>query len=154
MATFDTARLLGLANFSQLLSEGLRLVATADGGLMLVASGPSVTVTVNSPPDYAGAYAIPTAVAETAPIPLLSPVVEGAASPGATLSARSALWVFGSQLSESRSWRWQRDGVDIPGAGFRDYTVAPADAGTTLAVVESFDYGTGSIEIASAGVAA
>jgi hypothetical protein len=155
MPTIGTSQFLGLGAVLQQLSSGLRLIATSDGGLTLVAEGPSVTLTVTSPPGYAGAYLVPTAVAETTPIPLRAPVIEGTAAVGATLGTSTALWIFGSQLPDGgRRWRWQRDGVDIPGAESRDYTVSSADGGTTLSVVETFDYGSGSIDISSAGVAA
>ena len=154
MSTINAASLLGLASVGQQLSAGLRLIASYEGGLVMSADGPSVLVTVTEPSAYAGTYVVPTAVAETTPIPLLAPVVEGTASIGATLGTRTALWIVESQVPDARRWRWQRDGVDIPGADTRDYTVSSADAGSTLAVVESFAYGAGSIDIASAGVAA
>ena len=154
MTTINAASLLGLTSVGQQLTAGLRLVASSDGGLIMSADGPSVVVTVTEPSPYAGTYVVPTVVAETTPIPLLAPVVEGTPSIGATLRTRAALWIVESQVPDARRWRWQRDGVDIPGADAPDYTVSAADAGSTLAVVESFDAGAGSIDIASAGVAA
>lgn len=155
MATLEAARLLGLAaSGQQQLTAGLRLIATQEGGLTLVAGGPFVTVTVSAPPDYAGAYVVPVAAAVATPVPLAPPVIEGVAAVGSTLSARGALWVFGAGLSgTARRWRWQRDGVDIPAAQARDYTVAPADAGATLTVIETFDFTLGSAASTSAGVA-
>jgi len=155
MATLEAARLLGLASAGQQqLTAGLRLIATQEGGLTLVAGGPFVTVTVSAPAGYAGAYVVPVGAAGTSPLPLAPPVIDGTPAVGATLSARGALWVFGAQLSgTARRWRWQRDGVDIPAAQARDYTVVAADAGATLTVIETFEFTLGSVASTSAGVA-
>lgn len=57
--------------------------------------------------------------------------ISGTALPGGTLTASPGAWA----PSDVRlAYQWLRDGVYIPGATARTYTVAAADAGRTLSV--------------------
>ena len=58
--------------------------------------------------------------------------ITGEARVGNTLMASTSGW---TPTPSSFTWRWQRNGVDIPGATSAAYTLTPADNGTTVRVV-------------------
>ena len=58
--------------------------------------------------------------------------ISGEERVGNTLMASTSGW---TPTPSSFTWRWQRNGVDIPGATSTAYTLTPADNGTTVRVV-------------------
>ncbi|MFE5407469.1 endo-1,4-beta-xylanase [Microbacterium sp. NPDC056569] len=70
--------------------------------------------------------------APAAPVNTVAPSVEGQAGVGAKLTADPGEW---DTDDLTFSYRWQRDGVDIPGATRATYVVRGADRGHDLTVV-------------------
>jgi hypothetical protein len=68
------------------------------------------------------------------PIPLAIPGISGNAQKGYTLNATSAQWV--GLPTPSLSGIWQRNGVDIPGATTKSYTLVAADVGSYVSYKE------------------
>ena len=90
--------------------------------------------------------------AQTAMVPAINtpatgtPTISGAATVGQTLTANQGSLADANGLPDGPfptdySFQWQRDGVDIPGATARTYTVTMADAGARLSVWVSFEDG-------------
>lgn len=105
---------------------------------------------------YAGTYtqdvssiALTVANVEAGPMALLAPDVAGDTAEGDTLTAFPALWIYTGTIA-APTYKWQRDGVDIPGATGATYTIVAADAGTDLNAVETF----GGVSVESATITA
>ncbi len=76
------------------------------------------------------------------------PTISGTEAVGQTLAAAPAS-VTGAP-PPIRTWQWERDGVAIPGATASTYTLAQADEGTSLTVVQTETNGSGSDSAESA----
>jgi hypothetical protein len=66
---------------------------------------------------------------ELPPVNLISPVVTGVPAVGQPLGCSQGVW---TGPPTSYAYQWTRAGVDIAGAAFASYTVAPGDAGKLL----------------------
>jgi hypothetical protein len=70
---------------------------------------------------------------DTPPVVIAPPALSGAGRIGAPVTADLGVW--GGSPAPGLVPRWQRDGVDIPGADGARYTPVPADDGTDLRCV-------------------
>jgi hypothetical protein len=139
MSTLEAIRLLGFGGTRALLDQqALRFVITAERRLALAARDEALAFQVSAPAAYAGTYAIQPAVVAGAPVALTQPAIEGIPQVGQTLTVRTVLWVHdGFSSDPSRTWQWRRGGVPIAGATETTYSLQPADAGSTIDVVET-----------------
>jgi hypothetical protein len=120
-----------------------------DGTLVVQAASGEISLTVTSPPDFAGTYVTDTALLASGPVNLAPPVVEGAAQQGALLTARDGLWIHGGEVT-GETWTWRRNGIEIPGAIGPSYMVVSGDLGTVLSAVQTLTAEGGSRDAASA----
>ncbi|MDY0910241.1 endo-1,4-beta-xylanase [Microbacterium sp. CFBP9034] len=75
---------------------------------------------------------LPEVVVPTAPVNLTPPTIEGDPLVGQRLTATPGTW---DTEGLTFTYRWQADGVDIPGAKKAEYKVKPKDAGAALTVL-------------------
>ncbi len=75
---------------------------------------------------------LPEVVVPTAPVNLTPPAIEGDPLVGQRLTVTPGTW---DTEGLTFTYRWQADGVDIPGAKKAEYKVKPKDAGSVLTVV-------------------
>ena len=120
-----------------------------DGTLVVQAASGEISLTVISPPEFAGTYVTNTALLASGPVNLVPPVVEGSAEAGAQLTAREGLWIHGGEVT-AETWVWRRNGTAIPAATGPTYTVVPGDLGTALTVVQTLAAEGGTREAVSA----
>lgn len=60
-----------------------------------------------------------------------APTISGTATVGSTLTAKKGIWRMPTQVG----FKWQRNGVDIKGAGAATYKLTAADKGTSVTVI-------------------
>jgi hypothetical protein len=120
-----------------------------------------VVVTASNAVGSSSAASAPTAVVtatEEPPVNTAPPAITGTAVPGTTLTADPGLWSGTEPIAYA--YQWQRCDsagagcLDIAGASAKTYTVATADAGSSLRVVVSASNaaGSGSATSATTGV--
>jgi len=153
METIDGKKLLGARSFHATAQAGLSFATTARNRAILSAGDAALSVTVLAPAEYAGTYPLDPVALATGPVALRPPELAGDAAQGVPLTARPALWAHDGAVAEpSRGWRWQRDGVDIPGATDATFTPAETEAGAQLRVVETVTGAGAAVSVASAPV--
>jgi hypothetical protein len=90
-------------------------------------------VTVTNPDGSASAVSAATAkVVSAPPVNTVRPAVSGTAQRASTLTATAGSW---SGNGNVYTFRWQRDGIDIPGAGDSTYTLTADDVNSTVRVL-------------------
>ena len=126
---------------------GIILTTNPDATITLTVTGPGeLTVTVPTPPEYAGAYVFDAddfrADLASGPVALVPVAVTGDAVVGATLTATPALWLCAADagpLAVTRQWH---DGATpIPGA--TGLTYVRASSGEALRYIEPATDGNG-----------
>lgn len=75
---------------------------------------------------------LPEVVVPTAPVNLTPPTIDGDPLVGERLTANPGTW---DTEGLTFTYRWQTDGVDIPGANKAEYKVKKKDAGSVLTVI-------------------
>ena len=78
------------------------------------------------------------------------PVISGTVQQGSVLSTTNGTWSGAPTISYS--YQWQRNAVNIAGAGAATYTLAAADVGTTITVAVTATNAGGAASITSLGV--
>ena len=128
-------------------------VLTTDQTAELIAEVHSLTLTVTAPGAVAQSYVFDPAGMANGPVPLAVPEVVDTPQVGQPLSVRPALWALSdSDGTPVRSWQWQSNGVDIPGATSDTFTPGAAEAGMELQVVEALQDQAGQRSAVSAPV--
>jgi hypothetical protein len=125
----------------------------AEGEFVVNSAPGTLTVRVVEPAEDAGDYVLKTADLASGPVNLAPPRVAGTAEAGAILSVNPGLWAFDdadAPLALAR--QWVRGADPIAGAAGASYTVAAADAGQSLRVVETGSTSRGGRAATSAGV--
>ncbi|MEM6660622.1 MAG: Ig-like domain-containing protein [Pseudomonadota bacterium] len=126
-----------------------------DNTLIVVAAEGAIDMTVTQPSGFAGTTSFDTGNLQSGPVALAPPKITGSAQIGQVLSAVPGLWVYDPIAGDpTQSWQWQRSGADIAGATGATYTVAAADDGETLRVLETQTNTQGQRSAASAGLSA
>lgn len=153
METIDAKTLLGAYPAYLAGQATLTLSRTARNTALLSAAAAPATLTVLAPAAYAGTYPLPVDALGGGPVALRPPQVVGTPQAGTPIEARPALWAHdGAAAEPARSWRWQSNGVDIPGAEGTAFIPTAAEAGTLLRVLETAEGAHGTAEAASATV--
>ncbi len=121
---------------------------TAPGGIPEVSGiTDAFTVTFTAGP-YAGTYStnhvgIPLTLAlvssSTQYLTLSVLSMVGAGQEGDVITGVDPLFVFETPNASSKTYQWQRDGVDIAGATSSSYTLVAADLGTDITRLTTFD---------------
>jgi len=138
MEMIDARRLLGLDPAFRLSTADISFSIASDGTAVLSAASADLLLTVLAPGDLAGSYALSPLEFDGGPVALRAPEIAGAPMQGSALQVRPALWAYDGGASEPvRSWQWQRDGSDIPGATAQAFVPGPAEAGAVVRVVET-----------------
>lgn len=126
-----------------------------DNTMIVVAAEGAIDVTVTQPAAFAGTTSFDTSDLLGGPVVLSPPKISGTAQVGQVLTAEAGLWVNGLDAGVPvQGWQWQRSGVDIAGATGAAYTVAAADDGETLRVLETQTDTEGQRSAASADLSA
>ena len=112
----------------------VRIVVTATNPEGTVSSASSATATVQAAP----------------PISTAPPVITGMTQRASTLTATQGSWLGANNLI---TYQWQRNGVDVSGAGGPTYTLGVADEGAKLRVVVTATNPDGTVSATSAATA-
>lgn len=109
-----------------------------DNTFLVTAETGPIDITFTQPAEIAGTYQEDLANLSAGAINLVIPSVTGTPDVGQTLNAVPGLWIYDVNAGEpSRTWQWQRAGVDIPGATGEGYVFSAADVGQQISVVET-----------------
>lgn len=130
----------------------LSISPNADGTLTVQAATGALSLTVTSPPEFAGSYLTDTALLAGGPVNLVPPLILGDPAQQAELVAQPGLWIHEGEVT-GETWSWHRDGTPIPGATAPAYALAAPDAGGTLTAVQTLTTAAGSRSAESGAVA-
>ena len=72
--------------------------------------------------------AVKSAYLNAAPVCTAAPTISGTGTVGQTLITTNGSWLF----SPSLAYKWQHDGIDIPGATTVNYVLAAGDSGKSI----------------------
>ncbi|MEM1159301.1 MAG: hypothetical protein AAGJ28_00060 [Pseudomonadota bacterium] len=109
-----------------------------DLNMPLTAGSGLLRLQLLSPPAVSGDYWVQTDDLTAGPVGLKMPRIDEDPGSGLLRVAQPGLWAYDEAGSApARSYRWQRNGADIPGASSPDYTPGAEDAGQTLTLIET-----------------
>lgn len=115
----------------------LSVIVQPDNTMLVTAGTGPFDLTITEPSRFAGTYALDTADFLGGPVNLSPPTISGTVSSGQELTAEPGLWLNGTTSGlPVRSWKWRRDGVDIPNATASNYTVTATDETAILTAIE------------------
>jgi len=133
--------------------QSLSVDVQANNTLLVTVETGALDLTVTTPVNFAGTYAINTSDLQGGPINLVSPELSGSPSAGAQLTATSGLWVHDPSAAPLiQSWQWLQAGTEIAGATGPNYTMTAADVGQGISVREISSDGLGQRIATSAAV--
>ncbi|WP_299609893.1 hypothetical protein [uncultured Tateyamaria sp.] len=119
-------------------------------------AGVGITIVgILGPVTHSGIYPVQSDALSNALLNVRAPQIEQAV-PGAPLRLTSpGLWAHDDQNSgPTRSYRWQRNGIDIPGATAPEYSTTAADADQDLQLIETVAGANGERSTASNSIVA
>lgn len=94
--------------------------------------------TISGTVEYDGEYEVVLADMDLGPVNVVPPQLSDDTVAGGVLTARPGLWAYdGNNAAPDISYRWYRDGEEIPNVDSSSYTVTVADEGHSISLKET-----------------
>lgn len=130
----------------------IEVTIEVDNTVTLQAGSGDVTLTVDSPAEYAGSYVFDPDALQSGPVNLVPPALTGPDADG-LVNQRQGLWVYDAAVAAPVvQSQWMQNGTALPGETGATYTAVPGPADHDITLLETATDLNGTVSVPSAPV--